>query len=375
MHRLPREARAALLAATLLSTGCAVSVDAPADVAANDPDGAPAASPVAGSAGAEAGAPLPSPVPPAATAPSDSDPFCPSGFAYGLAARLCLSADEALGPFPPAMVDACARAGGGSPCSSDRWARALAIALRGPGLCAPGSAVDATIGYCVAGGDAYGPFTVGAVARCKAAGGGASCESMRWSVTVLGGHPPAPTPSSRSLDVPYFSQYRAAVNPGGSCGNTSAAMVLAFWGRATTPDAVRAKYAGQATCGASYEAWQCADGLASIYAAEGLVGHAQSGGTRADIRRMIDEGRPVIVHTSMTAAGHIVVVVGYDEATSEWIVNDPAGRWCGDGYASCGGRSALAQRVRYSYASMGASVLGADGDVYLSAADTAPFTL
>jgi hypothetical protein len=216
---------------------------------------------------------------------------------------------------------------------------------------------------------------VGAVARCKLAGGGASCESMRWSVTVLGGHPGAPGPSSRTLDVPYFSQYRAAVDPGASCGNTSAAMVLAFWGKATTPDAVRATYAGRATCGAAYQAWQCADGLASIYAAEGLVSRARNDGTRADIKRMIDEGRPVIVHTSMTASGHIVVVVGYDDAASEWLVNDPAGHWCGDGYTSCGGRGALAQRVRYSYASMGPSVLGADGNVYLSAADAAPFTL
>ena len=374
MLRLPGAARvrAALLATTLSAIGCAVSVDAPPDVAANDPDAATAA----GSAGAEAGAPRPSPVPPAPPAPSDSDPFCPSGFAYALAARLCVSADEALGPFPSAMEDACVRAGGGAPCKSDRWARALAVTLRGSGICAPGSAVDATIGYCVAGSDAYGPFTLSAVARCKAAGGGASCESMRWSVTMLGGHPGPSGPSSRTLDVPYFSQYRdAAVNPGGSCGNTSAAMVLAFWGRPATPDTVRATYTGLPTCGASYQAWQCADGLASIYTAEGLVGRARSGGTRADIKRMIDEGRPVIVHTLMTAAGHIVVIVGYDDATSEWIVNDPAGRWCGDGYTSCGGRGALAQRVRYSYASMGASVLGADGDVYLSAADAAPFAL
>ncbi len=309
----------------------------------------------------------PGPATAAGAAPSPY--FCPAGYAYDTTHRLCASATDALGPFPAAMVASCKKSGGGAPCDGARWNRDLAIGLRGNGRCPNGSALDATLDACVEGGDAYGPFLQPQVARCTQAGGGNACASMRWAVGFLG------APSRAPLDVPYLNQYdAAAINPGGSCGNTSAAMVLDFWGKATTPDAIHGAFAGGPGCG-SYQPWQCTDGLVTIYRAHGLVGHAKNGASRADIRRMIDEGRPVIIHTNMTSSGHIVVIVGYDDAKGEWAVNDPAGHWCGDGYTSCGGRGANGKGMRYSYASFDAAVIGSDGDVYISAADTKEFAL
>ncbi len=369
--RVSRKAVPALSVAALLLSlvGCAEgegtnpAPNAQSNVASGIPTGAPT--------GAGANAPPVSPTD--AGAPSKF--FCPSGFDYSAATRMCVSANEALGPFTPSMVEACGRAGGGAPCAKERWQRGLAEALRGTDVCAAGSALDASSGYCVAGSDAYGPFLVTAVTRCKALGGGASCESMRWSLDLFREQPIDAGAKANPLDVPYFSQYDASVNPNGSCGNTSAAMVLAFWGKTDTPDEVRSSFNAGSTCGGGYHDWQCPEGLEGIYAAKGLAAHSKGGASRADIKRMIDEGRPVTVHANMTASGHIIVIVGYDDLLKEWVVNDPAGHWCGDGYSSCGGRGLRAQRIHYSYASLGPQVLGEDGNVYMSSADVVPFTL
>ena len=59
---------------------------------------------------------------------------------------------------------------------------------------------------------------------------------------------PAQSSNGKGLTVPYLNQYdNATVNPGGSCGNTSTAMLLRFYGIQKTPDGVRTTYDGGAT--------------------------------------------------------------------------------------------------------------------------------
>ncbi len=186
-------------------------------------------------------------------------------------------------------------------------------------------------------------------------------------------------PSSNPIAVPYFNQYDdASVNPGGSCGNTSTAMLLRFYGIAKTPDSVRSTYDGGGDCGGGYKPWQCPEGLSRIQTAEGLKSRYTRAGNRGAIKRQIDAGRPVIIHGNFTGAGHIMVIVGYDDAKKEWITNDPAGRWCGaafGGYSSCGGDRVSGASRRYSYSAFSDAVLGADGDIWMSTASKSAFTL
>jgi len=185
--------------------------------------------------------------------------------------------------------------------------------------------------------------------------------------------------TGKVLAVPYLNQYDdASVNPGGSCGNTSTAMLLRYYGISRTPDNVRSAYDGGGDCGGSYKPWQCPEGLSRIQRSEGLTSKYTRAGSRSMIKRQVDAGRPVIVHGNFTSVGHIMVIVGYDESAKQWVVNDPAGRWCGGvggGYSSCRGDYESGKTRRYSYASFSNGVLGADGDIWLSTASRSAFSL
>ncbi len=50
------------------------------------------------------------------------------------------------------------------------------------------------------------------------------------------------------------------------------------------------------------------------------------------IKRQIDAMTAAIIHGNFTSAGHILAIVGYDEAKKEWVTNGLAGRWCGPAF-------------------------------------------
>lgn len=126
----------------------------------------------------ETGSSCPEPSVPAM--PIETDEFhCSPGFVYDAAYELCASESEAIGPFPPAMVEACL-ACGGVDCEGQRWPADQARGLRGTDPCWPGTSELESI--CVDDEHAWGPFSPQMVADCKQAGGGeVTCESMRWA--------------------------------------------------------------------------------------------------------------------------------------------------------------------------------------------------
>jgi hypothetical protein len=190
------------------------------------------------------------------------------------------------------------------------------------------------------------------------------------------GEPPVAPPQgpSNPLSVPYFYQYNNRLSPGSTCGATSAAMVMRLYGvnlngQPVTPDALVSRN--------GVAQFQSPEGIAQMLQRE--VGFAQYSrtGTRTLIRRQIDAGRPVIIHGYFTAPGHIMVVVGYDDAKQQWILNDPAGRWSGrlrnGGYSTT--NPTEGQSVPYSYQSFSDAVLGHDGDIWMSTAAKTSFRL
>jgi len=157
-------------------------------------------------------------------------PWCPADTSYDRTYRLCASATDAIGPFTLAMEASCRAAGGGDPCADTRWSASFARSLRGTGRCPPGAALDRYLGLCFEGGSVYGPFDAARVQACRAAGGGAPCEGLRWSRGMFEGA------DRRWIDAPYAYQYFNQHEPGSTCGITSTSMVLRFWGKSTSAD-------------------------------------------------------------------------------------------------------------------------------------------
>ena len=152
--------------------------------------------------------------------------------------------------------------------------------------------------------------------------------------------------------VPYFFQYDNLYSPNSTCGLTSAAMMLGARGSKQTPDQLYLTY-GKAQ-------GQSPEGLAQLYAWEGYSSASGRRGTRSELRAMLDAGDPVVVHGFWTNAGHIAVLVGYDE--SGWVVNDPAGDW-NSGYGTRTGES-----VHYPFGGGWDKRLSVDGDIWWSTA-------
>ncbi len=160
------------------------------------------------------------------------------------------------------------------------------------------------------------------------------------------------------LDVPYFYQYYNVYEPGSTCGITSGAMIVDTWNPGSvTPDTLYLDY--------GKPQGQSPSALAELYEAEGLYADWTTTGTRAGIRAQLDAGRPVAVHGWWTSAGHVTVIIGYDDES--WIVHDPAGDWYAD-YFNEGGEA-----VRYPLDGAWDEAMSVDGDLWYSVASDVAF--
>lgn len=93
---------------------------------------------------------------------------------------------NAYGPFTRTMIADCIRFGGGEDaCNSLRWGTAFALDLRGDALCPRGASFDYGVRYCAEGVDAFGPFPPAIVKACEKEGGGPACKTARMNVDFL----------------------------------------------------------------------------------------------------------------------------------------------------------------------------------------------
>lgn len=166
------------------------------------------------------------------------------------------------------------------------------------------------------------------------ANGGPQSSSSRTA-------PESSSSGGGGTDVPYFCQYDNSYRPGGSCQNTSAAMILRKYGWGGVPDTISNRFG-------TYMG-QTPQGLANIFntlaAEKGLSVRAKaySAATMAQLNDRLSSGKPVIVFGWFTRSGHVIVLKGYDG--SSYISNDPAGKWCqsykgGYPYGASGGKGA-----------------------------------
>jgi hypothetical protein len=193
-------------------------------------------------------------------------------------------------------------------------------------------------------------------AEGQSASGEALAEA--WRTVVVEPDAPGTLP-----DVPYFYQYDNDLSPSSTCQNTSVAMLLAWLGWTGEPDDVTAAWGKDHA--------QEPAGLAEVFNSyavllglpQRLVAHVD--GTVDDVRALLAEGRPVIVHGYFTAYGHVLVALGFDGAS--YVVNDPAGAWSQQFQGGYPGAydAYVGHGIAYDPAAFDAAIATSDGRAFL----------
>lgn len=137
-------------------------------------------------------------------------------------------------------------------------------------------------------------------------------------------------PKAIKLPVPYKSQRDNSNNPDGACNVTSIAMCLEFLGipRRRSSGQFEDELYGYAL-GRGLSRHNPND-LATIVRDYGARDAFDSHATVSAVKDWLASGNPAVTHGYFTKSGHIVVLVGYDDAG--FIVHDPYGEWFASGY-------------------------------------------
>ncbi|NEO58579.1 MAG: hypothetical protein F6K54_39330 [Okeania sp. SIO3B5] len=132
-------------------------------------------------------------------------------------------------------------------------------------------------------------------------------------------------------NVPYFNQENNDIEGWRSCGATSAAMCLKYFGvpdLGSMPqyeDDVKQRFD---RLGISHTT---PGGIRRLIEGLGLINNLTMEGSLSDITRALDAGEICILHGYWTNPGHILVIRGYND-NGDFFVNDPAGEWFYHGY-------------------------------------------
>ena len=129
--------------------------------------------------------------------------------------------------------------------------------------------------------------------------------------------------SGAVIGVPYFYQYDNNYYPSSSSQNSALAMVLAYYGWEGVPDVISSAYTNE-YANTPIELATVFNNYAEASGIEERL-DAQVNGTFQDLKQLLAQGKPVIVHGFFTSGGHVVVVTDYSAGV--YTVNDPGGEW------------------------------------------------
>jgi hypothetical protein len=176
-----------------------------------------------------------------------------------------------------------------------------------------------------------------------------SPESLAWGRNAFGIPAPwhfgdvAPRPTPKpvvELNVPYLSQVWDSPDDWdgtGSCGPASLTMLLAYFKKiGPKPANITDSYPHTSPLGGHIPALYaavCEPGLGAVHSKmlnylrplfPGVAMYYNEKATWKRVKAELDAGRPVLLGTQVTPAGHLMVVRGY-ASDGRLIVNDPAG--------------------------------------------------
>ena len=86
---------------------------------------------------------------------------------------------------------------------------------------------------------------------------------------------------------------------------------------------------------------------------------AHTDGRVSNIRALLTQGKPVIVHGYFTGSGHVIVLTGYNG--THYTANDPAGRWNQAFKGGYSGGSTSGRAVRYAAATLEKAIVSTNG--------------
>jgi hypothetical protein len=141
---------------------------------------------------------------------------------------------------------------------------------------------------------------------------------------------PPTHPEQVKLDVPYRSQMDNLNNPTGSCNVTCLAMCLLYEsisGRDGSMPFEDELYEYALNQGLDRHAPR---DLAKIVQDYGASDDFKEFATIDAVKDWLASGKPAVTQGYFTASGHVVALVGYD--STGFLVHDPYGEWCADGY-------------------------------------------
>jgi uncharacterized protein YvpB len=150
-------------------------------------------------------------------------------------------------------------------------------------------------------------------------------------------------PEKVTLDINYRSQLDNFNNPTGSCNVTSIAMCLDFLKipRRTSAGQYEDELYEYAIAN-GYSRHSPQD-LAQIVRDYGAKDYFTADATIEQVKSHLASGNPAVIHGYFTAAGHIIVIAGYN--SNGFIVHDPYGEWFPGGYDT----TASGAYLHYSY--------------------------
>lgn len=176
------------------------------------------------------------------------------------------------------------------------------------------------------------------------------------------------------LEVPYLYQYDSEVDgqAGRMCFSSSNAMLVEYLLPGSLKGAGQADdiYLDQVL---EFGDTTSAEAQVAALGDYGIEAVFRTDGTTALVRGLLQSGVPVpigVLHYGPVSApsggGHWLVLVGYDDLSSEWICHDPAGEMdvVNGGYVRSGPTDG--RYVRYSYQNLGSRwMVGGEGDGWL----------
>lgn len=158
----------------------------------------------------------------------------------------------------------------------------------------------------------------------------------------------------KTLAIRHRVQLDNNLYPTGSCNTTSVAMVVEFLTNfrrvpSSIDDQPYAQFEDKllAYCDLMGMSRHHHEHLRQLLEMCGVLDELRLDGTAAQIRRHIDQGWPVISAGFYTSFGHIVVLSGYND--EGFVVHDPYGEWCIDGYLRNYGESGYGDGYTLSY--------------------------
>lgn len=141
----------------------------------------------------------------------------------------------------------------------------------------------------------------------------------------------------KRLALKHRIQLDNSLYPTGSCNTTSVAMVVEFLTNfSRVPSTIDNQPYGQfedkllAYCDLVGLSRHEHDHLRELLELCGVVDDLRLDGTAKQIRAHIDKGFPCISAGFYTSFGHIVVISGYNDRG--FVIHDPYGEWCAEGY-------------------------------------------